>query len=85
MKSVREFVLDYLQKEYSFPEGADADSINYIENGYADSIGLLKFVVELEEEFGIEFTDEELSSPGFKVTGELIKLVEKKAKLNEDS
>ncbi len=85
MKSVREFVLNYLQKEYSFPEEADVNSINYIENGYVDSIGLLKFIVELEEEFGIEFTDEELSSPGFKITGELIRLAEKKAKPNENS
>lgn len=85
MKTVREFVIDYLQKEYTFPSLADAEAINYIESGYIDSIGLIKFVVELEDEFGIEFTDEELESPDFRTTGGLIKLAEEKAKNNENT
>ncbi len=85
MKTVREFVIDYLQKEYAFPDGTDKDTINYVESGYIDSIGLIKFVVELEDEFGIEFTNEELASPDFKITGGLIKLAEEKAKSNENT
>ena len=85
MKSIRGFITEYLQKEYSFPEGTEVDAINFVESGYIDSIGLVKFVVELEDEFEIEFTDEELKSHTFKITGELIGLVEKKAKQNEST
>jgi len=85
MKTIRDFVLDYLQKEYTFPNGADVDAINYVESGYIDSLALVKFVIELEDEFEIEFSDGELSSPAFKSVGELIKLVEGKVEQNENS
>lgn len=85
MKTIRDFVLNYLQKEYTFPDGADVDAINYVENGYIDSLALIKFVVELEDEFKIEFSDSELSSPAFKSVGGLIKLVEGKVGQNENS
>jgi acyl carrier protein len=78
MKSIRCFILNYLQKEYTFPDD-DIDTINYVESGYIDSLAMLKFVVELEDKFGIEFSDGELSLPDFKIVGGLIKLVELKA------
>ncbi|MGE5422985.1 MAG: acyl carrier protein [Ignavibacteriales bacterium] len=78
MGKVDEFILKYLQKKYTFPEDTDTYSLNYIEMGYIDSLGLVKFIVELEDEFDIEFDDEELESPSIKIVGELIKLVERK-------
>ncbi len=78
MSKVREYVLDALQREYSFKEGADIDKINYVEEGYMDSLGLLRFIGELEDEFSIEFTDEELFSSSFRIVGELITMIEDK-------
>lgn len=78
MSAVREYVLEALQKEYSFKDGVDVDSINYIEEGYMDSLGLLQFIVELEAEFGIAFTEEELASPEFRRVGALIGMIEAK-------
>ncbi len=78
MSKVREYVLDALQREYSFKEGVDIDKINYVEEGYMDSLGLLRFIGELEDEFSIEFTDDELFSSSFRVVGELISLIEEK-------
>lgn len=80
MSDVREFVLEALQREYSFKNGVDVDSINYTEEGYMDSLGLLQFIVELEAEFDIVFTEEELASPNFRKVGALIKLIEEKMK-----
>ena len=78
MSRAREFILEKLQREYSFKEGMDPDAVNYIEEGYMDSLGLLQFIGEMEDEFGIEFTDEELESGSFRIVGELIAMVEKK-------
>ncbi len=78
MEDVREYVLEMLQREYSFKKGVDVDSINYVEEGYMDSIGLVQFIGELEDEFGIEFTDEELESESFQVVGSLISMIERK-------
>ena len=78
MSRVREFILDRLQREYSFKDGTDIDQINFVDEGYMDSLGLLQFIGEMEDEFGIEFTDEELESGSFRIVGELIAMVEKK-------
>ena len=78
MSNVREYVLDALQREYSFKDGVDIDKINYVEEGYMDSLGLLRFIGELEDEFSIEFTDDELFSSSFRVVGELITMIEEK-------
>ena len=43
-----------------------------------DSLGLLRFIGELEDEFSIEFTDDELFSSSFRVVGELISMIEEK-------
>lgn len=75
----REYILMMLQREYSFKEGADVDDIDYIEEGYMDSIGLVQFIIDLEAEYDIQFTDEELSSKEFRTVGKLIEMVEKKA------
>ena len=78
MSREREFILERLQREYSFKDGTDIDQINFVDEGYMDSLGLLQFIGEMEDEFGIEFTDEELESGSFRIVGELIAMVEKK-------
>ena len=75
---VEEYILDTLQREYSFKEGVDLDALDYVAEGYMDSLGLVQFIVELESEFNISFSDEELSSSDFKIVGKLIKMVERK-------
>ena len=83
MSRVREFILDRLQREYSFKDGTDIDQINFVDEGYMDSLGLLQFIGEMEDEFGIEITDEELESGSFRIVGELIAMVEKKLEAAE--
>ena len=78
----REYILMMLQREYSFKEGVDVNSIDYIAEGYMDSIGMMQFIVDLEAEYGIQFTDEELSSNEFRIVGKLIHLVEEKVEVN---
>ena len=78
MSEVREFIIDRLQREYSFKDGVDIDRINYIDEGYMDSLGLLQFIGEIEDEFGIIFSDEEMESQSFRIVGELISLVKSK-------
>ena len=83
MSRAREFILDRLQREYSLKDGTDIDQINFVDEGYMDSLGLLQFIGEMEDEFGIEFTDEELESGAFRIVGELIAMVEKKLEAAE--
>lgn len=77
MTDIKEFVIDYLQREYTI-ETQDIMSLNFVETGYVDSFGLVTFILALEEEFDIAFTDDELQDPAFKVVGSLIETVSRK-------
>ena len=48
------------------------------EEGYVTSLGLIQFMIELEEKFNIRFTDDELYSEDIRVVGSLAELIEKK-------
>ena len=78
MPDIKQFILDYIQLEYTLPPDTDTDGMNYVETGYVDSIGMIRFIAELEDTFGITFTDEELVDPSFKTVGTLVAMVKKK-------
>lgn len=75
---IETFILEYIEAEYSLPADIDGHDLNYAEEGYIDSMGMIQFVVALEDEFQITFTEEELNSPEFKVVGSLADLIQKK-------
>lgn len=75
---MKEFIVDYLQREYELPEGIDIDTFNYIESGYVDSMGLIQFIATIEDEYNITFSDEELQAPALKTIGGLVKMIEHK-------
>ena len=78
MEEIKEFIVDYIQREYTLPADMDVMELNYIESGYIDSLGFVQFVALLEEEFDIVFSDEELDSPDMKVVGKLVALIDRK-------
>lgn len=76
---VAKFIIETLQKKSNLDlEVENLSDLNYVERGYVDSLGIIKFIYEIEDKFNIQFSDEELSSPSFQIVGELIELVEKK-------
>lgn len=78
MKDIKVFVLNKLQENYPFPKDMDEDSFNYVEEGYVTSLGMIQFVIELEEEFNIHFSEEELASEEFHIVGKLLRLIKQK-------
>ena len=78
MEEIKEFIVDYIQREYTLPADMDVMELNYIESGYIDSLGFVQFVALIEEEFDIVFSDEELDSPDMNVVGKLVALIDRK-------
>lgn len=78
MPDIKQFILDYIQSEYTLPPDTDTDALNYVETGYVDSIGMIRFIAELEDAFGIAFSDEELTAPSFKTVGGLADRIKQK-------
>ena len=79
MENIREFVTEYIQREYTIPDDIDIMTLNYVESGYVDSLGLIQFIATIEDEFGIEFADEDLENPEIKIVGKLIGMIQQKA------
>lgn len=78
MDRVRDFIVDYIQREYTVPNDIDIMNLNYVEEGYIDSLGLIQFIAVIEDEFGIEFSDDDLASEDVKVVGKMIALIASK-------
>jgi acyl carrier protein len=78
MTDARDFVLQLIEKKARLPENVDLDSLNYFESGYVDSLGIIKFVVEIENFYQIEISDSDIESADFKTVGGLVSLVRRK-------
>jgi acyl carrier protein len=71
---IREFILT--QFEHPPQSGEE----NYIQTGCVSSMGTMQLIVALEQRFGIEITDNDMLSPGFKTLDGLTALVEGKVR-----
>ena len=69
MQDVKEFVTEYIQREYTVPEDKDIMTLNYIEEGYIDSMGYIQFISTIEDEFDIEFEVEDIDNPDMRIVG----------------
>ena len=78
MENIKDFIIDYIQREYTLPDGVDIMNLNYIEEGYIDSMGLIQFIAVIEDEFGIAFSDDDLVSDDIKIVGKMVDLVRSK-------
>ncbi len=76
--SVREFVLRLIEKKARLPEEVDLDSFNYFDSGYVDSLGIIKFMVEIENFYEIEISDSDMESAEFKTVGGLVSFINRK-------
>ena len=85
MSDIRAFVLKLIEKKAKLPKDADVDTFNYIDTGYVDSLGIMKFVLDIEAEYDIEITDDDMTSDRFRTVGGIISLIEEKLALRGNS
>lgn len=78
MTDVKEFVTDYIQREYTVPEDVDIMTLNYIEEGYIDSMAFIQFISTIEDEYDIEFEVEDIENPDLRIVGKLIDFINSK-------
>lgn len=79
----KEFILAELSRKGRLPSDVDLDALDYRKTGYIDSIGLIKFILNLEREFDIEFSEDEVGSESFRVVGSLVALIEAKLSVGD--
>jgi acyl carrier protein len=72
------FVIRLIEKKGKLQDNVDIASFNYIDSGYVDSIGIIKFVLELESHFGIALSDADIESTEFRTVGGLVSIIQNK-------
>ncbi|MDM8564770.1 phosphopantetheine-binding protein [Candidatus Halobeggiatoa sp. HSG11] len=77
-EKIRNFVISAIEKKGKLPKDCDIDSFNYIDSGYVDSMGIIKFMISIEAEFNIELTESNMESPEFKTIGGLVGIIKNK-------
>ena len=81
MTDIKEFVTEYIQREYTVPEDVDIMTLNYIEAGYIDSMAFIQFISTIEDEYDIEFEVEDIENPKLRIVGKFIDFIQ--AKIDE--
>jgi acyl carrier protein len=81
--NIKQFIIKTLEKRGKLPQNTDIDLFNYINSGYIDSMALIKFVVELESQFDIDISENDIISSEFKTIGGLTSLINLKRDKNE--
>ena len=74
---IRLFVLSLLEKKTKLPKGF-GDSDDFIKTGIVDSMGIIKFILELESKFDIEITETDLESVEFRSVQGLVTIISRK-------
>lgn len=75
--NIQEFVIGLLEKKATLPPEFH-DDVDFIEAGIVDSIGIIKFVLELERKFDVEITDSDIESKAFRSVNGVVSLVQSK-------
>lgn len=73
--SVKKFIVGRLEKKAKLPTDAILDSFNYIDTGFVDSLGIMRFVVDIETKFDVEITEADMESAEFRTIGGLTSLI----------
>lgn len=74
---IRLFVLSLLEKKSRLPKGFD-DAGDFIKAGIIDSMGIIKFILELESRFDIEITEADIESEEFRSVQGLVEMISRK-------
>ncbi len=76
-QEIKKFVIDYIEKKGKLPKNTDIEDLNYIDSGYIDSIGIIKFIVEIEQRFNVQISDEDIMSEKFKTVKGLADIIKR--------
>lgn len=78
-EQVSVYIVELLEKKKPLPDGTVISEYPYIDVGHIDSLSLMKFILEIEENFDIEIEDQDIQSDAFRTVGGLIDIVAAKA------
>ena len=78
MEDIKEWLINWFIKntdvfEEDIRKNTDA---NYFANGWIDSLAFINFISDIEDKFGISFSNDEFQNRGFATISGLAKIIE---------
>jgi acyl carrier protein len=78
-EEIRGKVSAFIKQNYLFDDTKEIDSsASFLGTGILDSTGILEMITFVEEEFGVTFLDEELTSENFDSIDRVVAMLERK-------
>ncbi len=77
-REIQSVVLTLLNKRHSLDDISNIENLNFFEQGIIDSISLIKFVIELEDEFDIDIDSADIALKDFKTVNGLAVIISSK-------
>ena len=74
-RDIRAFIVDLLKKKGPLPDIADIGEFNYVTSGHIDSLGMMKFLLQIESKYDFEFGDKELEYEGIRTPNGMAAIV----------
>ncbi len=71
-------LVGYLERKKPIHDLDGVQELDYMQAGYVDSLGFMKFLLFVEDRFDVEFDDEEIGSDAFRTLGGLVGLIKNK-------
>lgn len=82
--SIQTYIQGLLEKRAKLPSSFNAQS-DYIKAGIIDSMGLIKFMLEIEAEYDIELNEDDIEQPAFRTLAGLSEMVHNKCAAKENA
>tara|TARA_R110002072_G_scaffold298816_1_gene473255 strand:- start:10398 stop:10643 length:246 start_codon:yes stop_codon:yes gene_type:complete len=77
-ETIKQFIIDELEKKQNLPSNIDIESYRYLDEGHIDSLGSMKFILTIEDKFGIELSQDDIVSELFRTIGGLVSIIDNK-------
>lgn len=75
---IKKFVLEYFEKKTKLNKEDLLCDVNYFKEGYIDSLLVFELITTLENQFSIEFNDDDFQNRDFATINGVSKIIEKK-------
>lgn len=76
--NIRQFIVQLLLEKGPLPGAIPIDDYRYFDAGHIDSLGFIKFIFRIEEQFHIQFLPTEIGGPEIRTVGGLVRLINDK-------
>ena len=85
MNNIPDQIKNYIVTQFAYDQNALQPDDDLLNQGIVDSIGILQLVTYLEETFGIQIKDEEITPENFRSLNTLTELVMHKSEVEKQS